>query len=114
MIDESNSLVKRFQETILRLAQDRKRALDSPVEEHEDNTRTALRRLAQRRISLVLRQLRAAHGLSYAQIQTQTGFSQQFLFDIEYKDHRLTLDELRILANCYGVHVNDLLGVDIE
>jgi hypothetical protein len=52
--------------------------------------------------------------LTYAQIQTQTGFSQQFLFDIEFKDRRLTLDELRTLAQCYGVHVNDLLGVEVE
>lgn len=114
MVDEPNNLLKRFQETLLRLAHGPQRALDPPVEEAEENTRTSLRRLARSRISLVLRQLRAAHGLSYAQIQTQTGFSQQFLFDIEFKERRLTLDELRMLAQCYGVHVNDLLGVDIE
>jgi hypothetical protein len=114
MMDEPNNLVKRFQETILRLAHGPQRALDPPVEETEDNTRASLRRLARFRISLVLRQLRAAHGLTYAQIQAQTGFSQQFLFDVEFKDRRLTLDELRTLAQCYAVHVNDLLGVDVE
>jgi hypothetical protein len=114
MVDESSNLLKRFQETVLRLAHGPQRALEPPVEEAEDNTRTSLRRLARSRISLILRQLRAAHGLTYAQIQAQTGFSQQFLFDIEFKDRRLTLDELRTLAQCYGVHVNDMLGVDVE
>lgn len=61
-----------------------------------------------------MRQLRAAHGLTYAQVQTQTGFSQQMLFDFEYKERRLTLDELRTLAGCYGISVDDVLGVDLE
>ena len=37
---------------------------------------------------------RAGKGLSYRQVQEQTGLSQQLLYDMEYKDRRLTLAEL--------------------
>jgi transcriptional regulator with XRE-family HTH domain len=70
--------------------------------------------VARSRISQTLRQLRAANGLSYAQVQSNTGLSQQLLYDVEYGDRRLTLDELRLLADCYHVAVNDLLGIDLE
>jgi uncharacterized protein (DUF3084 family) len=74
----------------------------------------SLRRLSRSRVAFLLRQLRAAHGLSYAQVQANTGLSQQLLFDVEFKEHRLSLDELRALAACYKASVSDILGVDIE
>lgn len=76
--------------------------------------REALRLLARSRVSEILRQLRATLGLSYAEVQLATGLSQQLLYDVEFKDRRLTLDELSRLAACYNVSVNDLLGIDIE
>jgi transcriptional regulator with XRE-family HTH domain len=62
----------------------------------------------------MLRQLRAASGLSYDDVAAQSGLSKQILFDVEYKERRLSLDELRKLAACYAVGVNDILGVDID
>ena len=53
-------------------------------------------------------------GLSYGQVQEQTGLSQQLLYDMEYKDRRLTLAELQALAACYAVSVDDILGIDLE
>lgn len=108
-----DSLFKRIQETVQRLAHAPTRAL-TPVLEDEDKERNAVRQLARSRVSQTLRQLRATHGLSYAQIQQQTGLSQQLLFDVEYKERRLTLAELRLLAQCYAVSVNDLLGIDLD
>lgn len=111
LVDEG--LIKRIREAVLRTAYSPQRAL-APREEVEDKTQASIRLLARSRVSQLLRQLRAAHGLSYAQIQMQTGISQQMLFDFEFKDRRLTLDELRSLAGCFGVSVNDILGVDID
>ncbi|MCL4862150.1 MAG: helix-turn-helix transcriptional regulator [Caldilineaceae bacterium] len=108
-----DGLVKRIRDTVLRMAHSPMRALE-PATEMEDKTRQSVRHLARSRVSQLLRQLRAAHGLTYADVQAQTGLSQQMLFDVEYKDRRLTLDELRTLAVCYGVEVNDVLGVDME
>ena len=53
-------------------------------------------------------------GLTYDEVQAETGLSQQTLFDVEYKTRRLTLAELRLLAACYDVGVSDILGVEIE
>ena len=111
LIDEG--LVKRIRDAVLRAASSPVR-VQEPIEEAEENTLSSIRLLARSRVSYLMRQLRAAHGLSYAQIQAQTGFPQQMLFDFEYKDRRLTLDELRTLAGCYGIGLNDVLGVDIE
>ncbi len=111
LIDDS--LVKRIRETVLQVTQSPKRAL-KPSDTAEDKARASIRQLSRSRISLLLRQLRAAHGLTYAQIQEQTGFSQQTLFDLEYKERRLSLSELRTLCDCYNITVNDLLGVDLE
>jgi hypothetical protein len=86
----------------------------APDQERERNIRDAIRQLSRQRISELLRQLRAAHGLSYEQVHEITGLSQQLLFDVEFKDHRLALDELRRLAECYQVSVDDLLGIDID
>jgi hypothetical protein len=109
----NDTLFKRIQETVQRLTHAPTRAL-SPVLESEDKERNAVRQLARSRISQTLRQLRATKGLSYAQIQQQTGLAQQLLFDVEYKQRRLTLAELRLLAHCYGVNANDLLGIDLD
>jgi hypothetical protein len=106
-------LVKRIRESILRLSQAPERASE-PFQETESQTRDAVRLLSRNRVSQILRQLRANAGFSYAQVQADTGLSQQLLFDIEFKDRRLTLDELRILADCYQVAVSDILGIDIE
>jgi hypothetical protein len=108
-----DNLVKQVRASVLRLASLPTRAL-APITESEDKTREAVRQLSRSRVSQLLRQLRAAYGLSYAQIQEQTGLTQQLLFDCEYRDRRLTLDELRMLVNCYGVTINDLLGVDVD
>jgi hypothetical protein len=89
---------------------------DTADRQEDAHTRVqeALRLLARSRVSDLLRQLRAALNLSYADVQAMTGLSQQLLYDVEFKDRRLTLEELRLLADCYRVSVNDLLGVDIE
>jgi ribosome-binding protein aMBF1 (putative translation factor) len=114
MTDERDELLERMQETVLRLADRRPERLAAQMDETQDKTRLAIRQLARSRVSQILRQLRAAHGLSYEQIQQQTGLSQQMLFDMEYKDRRVTLDELRLLANCFNLGVNDILGIDLE
>lgn len=80
----------------------------------EADLRDAVRLVARSRISQTLSQLRAARGLSYEQVRQQTGLSMQYLYDIEYRDRRLTLDELRRLAVCYDVSVNDILGIDLD
>ena len=108
-----DSLLHRIRDTVLRMAQTPVRAREI-VETHEDGTRASLRRLSRTRVSLFLRQLRAAQGFTYAQVQEQTGFTQQLLYDLEFKERRLTLDELRVLTTCYGVSVNDVLGVDVD
>jgi DNA-binding Xre family transcriptional regulator len=110
-IDEG--LIKRIRDLVLRMGEAPRRALP-PVDESQDRTRASVRQLARRHVSHLLRQLRAAHGLTYAQVQEQTGLSQQLLYDFEYKDRRLSLEELRALAQCYEVSINDLLGVDLE
>ena len=86
----------------------------TPFQKVERNIRDSIRQLSRQRVSDLLRQLRAAHGLSYEQVSERTGLSQQLLFDVEFKDRRLTLDEVRLLADCYQVSVDDLLGIDID
>ena len=85
-----------------------------PYQKSERNVRDSIRQLSRQRVSDLLRQLRAAHGLSYEQVNQRTHLSQQLLFDVEFKDRRLSLDELRRLADCYQVSVNDLLGIDVD
>lgn len=111
--DESASLLRRLRESVTRLRGEPQRVVQA-VEENTDKTRTAIRQLARSRVALTLRQLRATQGFSYEQVQFQTGLSQQLLFDVEYKEHRLTLEELRKLAACYGVSVGDILGIDLD
>jgi hypothetical protein len=86
----------------------------APFQKSERNIRDSIRQLSRQRVSDLLRQLRAAHALSYEQVNEQTGLSQQLLFDVEFKDRRLSLDEIRRLAECYHVSVDDLLGIDID
>jgi hypothetical protein len=86
----------------------------APFQKSERSIRDAIRLLSRQRVSDLLRQLRAAQGLSYEQVHEQTGLSQQLLFDVEFKDRRLSLDEVRKLAECYQVSVDDLLGVDVD
>lgn len=88
------------------------RAIPDPLDEAK--VRQAVNQAARARVAAALRQLRAARRLSYDAIRTQTGLSQQLLYDVEYRDRRLTLDELRLLAECYGVSADDVLGVDVE
>jgi hypothetical protein len=106
-------LLKRLRESLTWLTHAPDPTATSP-DDPQQRVRDALRLLARSRVSELLRQLRAALGLSYAEVQLATGLSQQLLYDVEFKDRRLTLEQLRLLAECYGVGVNDLLGVDVE
>lgn len=76
--------------------------------------RDSVRLLSRQRVSQSLRQLRAACGLTYEQVQERTGLPQQLLYDVEYRERRLVLDELRVLVDCYGSSVNDILGIDLD
>ena len=113
MSEERDELLEGIQESVLRLAHSNVRALPQLDDVHE-KTRAAVRRLARSRISETLRQLRAANGLTYERVQERSGLSQQLLFDMEYKERRLTLDELRRLCRCYNIGVDDILGIDLE
>ncbi|MEX1020337.1 MAG: helix-turn-helix transcriptional regulator [Litorilinea sp.] len=106
-------LVRRIRESVLRLTQNPERSHEA-FESVDTPVRDSIRRLARSRISQILQQLRAANGLSYAQVQANTGLSQQLIYDVEYGDRRLTLEELQLLADCYHVAVSDLLGIDID
>ncbi len=70
----------------------------APYQKNERNIRDAIRQLSRQRVSDLLRQLRAAHSLSYEQVNERTGLSQQLLFDVEFKDRRLSLDEMQPLG----------------
>lgn len=108
-----DSLLDRLKASVLRLSETGGRTAVA-VDDTAERTRAAIGTLARSRVSEILRQLRAAHGLSYEQIQQRTGLSQQLLFDVEYKDRRLSLGELRRLLDCYDIRVNDVLGVDVD
>lgn len=110
---EDDSLARSIRESIWKLTRSPARTT-TPFQKAEQNQRDSIRALSRSRVSQILRQLRAAHGYSYAQVQTDTGLSQQVIFDVEFKDRRLTIDELRRLAECYEVSVNDILGVDVD
>ncbi len=112
-LTSQEQLLKRLRESLTWLTQ-APDPIAAPPDDPQQRVRDALRVLSRSRVSELLRQLRAALGLSYAEVQLATGLSQQMLYDVEFKDRRLTLEELRLLADCYGVGVNDLLGVDID
>ncbi len=109
----NDQLIKRIQETVRTLQRGKERAL-MPIDPGEETLRQSTRMLARSRLSNTLRQLRAARGYTYEALAADSGLSQQVLFDIEYKERRLTLTELRTLATCYQISINDLLGVDID
>jgi len=111
---ENDSLVQRMRQTVSRLSYSKAESVVTPINDAPERTRQTIKLLARRRISEVLRQLRAAHGYSYEDIQMETGLSQQTLFDLEFKDRRLTLAELRLLAACFNVSVADILGVEVD
>lgn len=113
MSEERDVLLEGIQESVLRLAHSEMRAL-AHVDDVHEKARLAVRKLARSRISETLRHLRAANGLTYERVQERTGLSQQLLFDVEYRERRLSLGELRKLCQCYNVGVDDILGVDLE
>ena len=107
-----DSILKRIRSRVAGSASDPARPA-APVQDETD-LRNAVRQVARSRISQMLSQLRAARGLSYEQVRQQTGLWTQLLYDMEYRDRRLTVDELRRLAVCYDVGVNDILGIDLD
>jgi hypothetical protein len=113
MSESEESLLKRLRESITRVRQMPERST-TPELPHEVNVRDSVRQLSRNRISQIIRQLRATRGYSYEQVRETTGLSQQVLYDVEYKDRRLSLGELAALARCYEVSVNDILGIDLE
>ncbi len=108
-----DNVVQRIRESLNWLRRTPTRT-STPYQKSERNIRDAIRQLSRQRVSDLLRQLRAAQGLSYEQVHERTGLSQQLLFDVEFKDRRLSLDEIRRLADCYQVSVDDLLGIEID
>lgn len=113
MSDSEESLLQRLRESVIQMRKTPQRTT-TPVVQHEVNVRDAIRQVSRSRVSEILRQLRATRSLSYEQVRERTGLSQQLLYDVEYKDRRLTLSELTGLARCYEVSINDILGIDIE
>ncbi len=109
----SEQIARRIREAVLSLHQGNERVTEL-VDTQQENTVLAIRTLARSRVSNILRQLRAASGFSYEDVATQTGLTKQLLFDVEYKERRLTLDELRKLAAAYEIGIDDILGVDLE
>lgn len=80
----------------------------------EEQMRDSVSIAARSRVGQALKQLRLAHGFSYADLQQRTSLSQQLLWDVEYNERRLNLEELRILATCYQIKPGDILGIDID
>ena len=108
-----NPIAKRIREAIMELQQTNRRTI-TPVNTNQEKVVKSIRTLSRSRVSSILRELRSSSGYSYDELTEKSGFPKQLLFDVEYKDRRLTLDQLRILADCYGVTINDILGIDIE
>lgn len=108
-----DNLIQRIRESMSWLQRTPTRS-SPPYQQVEQNVRDSIRQLSRHRISDLLRQLRAANGLTYEQVNERTGLPQQLLFDVEFKDRRLNLDEIRVLANCYGVSVDDILGINVD
>jgi hypothetical protein len=111
--ESRDQLLQRIRESLNWLRRTPTRT-SAPYQKAEPNVRDAIRQLSRQRVSSLLRQLRASHTLSYEQVAERTGLPQQLLFDVEFKDRRLALEELRRLALCYGVSVDDLLGIDVD
>jgi hypothetical protein len=113
MSDSEETLFQRLRESVIQVRKTPQRSTTLVVQ-HEVNVRDAIRQLSRSRVSEILRQLRATRSLSYEQVRERTGLTQQLIYDVEYKDRRLSLAELTALAKCYEVSINDILGVDIE
>jgi DNA-binding Xre family transcriptional regulator len=113
MSNPEESLIKRLRASVIQMRNTPERAM-APETHREVSVRDAVRQLSRSRVSEILRQLRAARGLSYEQVRERTGLTQQLLYDMEYRDRRLTLPELSALAACYETSVNDILGIDLE
>ena len=110
---ENDPLIIRIKDSVRRIMRVSEET-ETRVNAVEASMRDSVQTAARNRLSIALRQLRAAYGLSYEDMQVQTGLSQQLLWDIEYKGHRLTLAELNKLAACFDMTASDLLGVDLE
>ena len=110
---EERSLLQRLRESVLGSPADARRVTQPPPAA-EVNLRKSISQLSRSRVSAILRQLRSAHGYTYAQVQERTGLPQQLLYDVEYRERRLTLPELTALAACYEVSENDILGIDLD
>jgi hypothetical protein len=113
MTHDDDSLLRRLRNNRLAIGKLPERGITAPPPKDE-SVRESVRLLARSRVSQILRQLRATRGYSYEQVREKTGLSQQLLFDVEYKDRRLSLDELRLLARLYDLSVNDILGIDLD
>jgi hypothetical protein len=111
--DSGETLFQRLRESVIQIRKTPQRAT-APVTRHEVNVRDSIRQLSRSRVSEILRQLRTTRSLSYEQVREKTGLSQQLIYDVEYKDRRLSLAELAALARCYEVSINDILGIDFE
>lgn len=115
MSTESNGdgLLQRMRQNLRRVQR-----LTDVAESRDDlalrQVRDAVRTLARNRVCTALRQLRAVHGLTYEDLQERTGISQQRLWNVEYGEQRLTLDELQRLAPCFNATVADFLGIDLD
>ena len=113
MNNPEESLIKRLRASVIQMRKTPERTM-APESHREVSVRDAVRQLSRSRVSEILRQLRAARSLSYEQVRERTGLPQQLLYDVEYRDRRLTLPELTALAACYETSVNDILGIDLE
>ena len=106
-------LLQRLRENIRRLTYGERRVTE-PQDASTVDARESIRQLARMRVSELLKQLRAVHGFSYEYVQDQTGLPQQLLYDMEYRERRLTLHELERLAQVYQVSTADILGIEID
>jgi hypothetical protein len=111
---ESDQRLQRMKDALLRLRLVPEANVTKIEEDAAVDARDSVRQLARNRVASLLRQLRAVHGYTYEEIATMTGLSQQLLFDVEFKERRLTLEELGRLARCYQVSPDDILGVDLK
>ena len=113
MNNPEESLIKRLRASVIQIRKTPERTME-PESHREVSVRDAVRQLARSRVSEILRHLRSARGLSSDPVRERTGLPQQLLYDMEYRDRRLTLAELNALASCYETSVNDILGIDLE
>lgn len=109
-LEEISARFKRTSERIEQIPRERETTIIVVEEQMRDSVAIA----ARSRVGQALKQLRLAHGFSYADLQQRTNLSQQLLWDVEYNERRLNLEELRRLAECYQIKPGDILGIDID